>query len=140
MRFYKRCGDHSYLDTFIKEGICTSQMGRVLFVDDDNSIRMLARYILHEHDVATASDGVEALAHIETYGAPDVVITDVTMPNMNGLTLARKLEERNIPYAFITGQSYQKVQDDFGTLFPEERYLPKPFNFKKMQAFVNQYK
>jgi|GEM_PF-2237166 len=114
-------------------------MGSVLFVEDEESIRNLATQFLRGHEVATASDGIEALAHIDTHGAPNLVITDVTMANMNGMTLARELDERNIPYAFITGHPHGTVQDNFGSPIPEANFLPKPFDLGKMRSLVDHY-
>jgi len=67
-------------------------MARILAVDDSPSMRQMVSVALAQagHDVASASDGVEALkiAGAERF---DLVITDVNMPNMDGITLVREL-------------------------------------------------
>lgn len=72
---------------------------KVLVVDDHpNTANMLARAIsrLGSHvDVASATSGLEALQHVEN-GATDILITDMMMPEMNGLELIEKLNEE--PY------------------------------------------
>ena len=67
-------------------------MSNILVVDDDPNIRELVRVFLREagFDVYEASDGVEALAKLETLKA-DMVILDVMMPNMDGWELCREL-------------------------------------------------
>ena len=65
---------------------------RVLFVDDEGQIRKLVQTFLTKHGyvVATANDGFEALREIKRQ-KPHLVITDVSMPNLNGLELCRRL-------------------------------------------------
>ena len=60
-------------------------MSNILIVDDDASIRELVRLFLRDEgfEIHEASDGVEALAKLETLKA-DMVILDVMMPNMDG--------------------------------------------------------
>ena len=64
----------------------------VLVVDDDPDKRMLLAVALEMagYEVRTANDGVEGLAAIESY-QPDLIITDVMMPKMDGYELARKV-------------------------------------------------
>ena len=65
---------------------------RILFVDDEEQIRKLLSTWLtrHGYEVSVANDGWEALKAIRAK-APDLVITDVNMPNMNGLELTRRM-------------------------------------------------
>ncbi len=68
---------------------------KVLLVDDSRTIRNLQRNILAKlghTDVVEAADGVEALAQIAA-GRPDLVLIDWNMPNMDGITLVRKIRE-----------------------------------------------
>ena len=69
-------------------------MARILIADDEQSIRdLLVRALEGEgHAVTTASDGAEALSQFEAGGgAFDVLIADVDMPQMDGVTLAGKV-------------------------------------------------
>src|SRR5438552_3876400 len=65
---------------------------RVLFVDDEGQIRKLVQTFLTKHGyvVTTANDGYEALREVKRE-RPHIVITDVGMPNLNGLELCRRL-------------------------------------------------
>ena len=73
----------------------------VLVVDDDPDKRMLLQVALQMagYDVQTAQDGAEALAAIESY-QPDLIVTDVMMPVMNGYELARRVRA-NVKTKFI---------------------------------------
>ena len=69
----------------------------ILVVDDnDDKLQLIeAALSLAGYNVTTASDGVEALAAIESY-QPDLVITDVMMPRMNGYELAQRIRENPV--------------------------------------------
>jgi CheY-like chemotaxis protein len=85
----------------------------VLVVDDDDSIREIAEISLQlvgGMHVLTASGGVEALETLELSRKqlPDVVLMDVMMPDMDGLTTFRHMQEdpdiRNIPVILVTAK------------------------------------
>jgi two-component system response regulator MprA len=71
--------------------------GRVLIADDHDANREMVAYVLREdgHEVTEATDGVDAMARFASLKllgkTPHVVITDVYMPNANGLTVAAAL-------------------------------------------------
>ena len=64
---------------------------RVLVVDDEETVRGLLQRVMKEegYDVVTASNGQEALDAI-TKDPPDILISDLKMPKIDGLTLLRK--------------------------------------------------
>ena len=78
---------------------------RVLVVDDEQSLRkVLAATLQREgYEVQVASDGEEALAALDRDGA-DVVVTDLVMPRMDGLSLLRKVVARHpdVPVIVVT--------------------------------------
>ena len=78
---------------------------RILIVDDEPAARSGLEKLLRtsDYDVTSAADGVEAL-EIATTFAPDVVVTDLKMPNMDGMTLLTKLREqdRDLPVVVAT--------------------------------------
>ncbi len=70
---------------------------KILLVDDSRTIRNIQRNILKQlgyEDVAEACDGVEALTAIANK-CPDLVLVDWNMPNMDGITLVRRVREKN---------------------------------------------
>ena len=80
---------------------------RILLVDDEPSIRVVLGAILEEagYVVDVAEDGLHALRQIEA-AVPDLVITDLRMPNMNGFELLEALRARlpGIPRIVISGE------------------------------------
>jgi EAL domain-containing protein (putative c-di-GMP-specific phosphodiesterase class I) len=75
---------------------------RVLVVDDDEIIRRVSTRVLTDEgfEVVQATDGREALAQLERQEF-DVVVTDVTMPNMTGLELLRTIRQRDLELPVI---------------------------------------
>ena len=76
-------------------------MAKILAVDDSASMRQMVSFTLKGagHDVMEASDGAEALKLAQS-NQVDLVLTDVNMPNMDGVTLIKAL--RQIPaYKFV---------------------------------------
>lgn len=80
--------------------------GRVLVVDDDPAICEFLKAALFGlgFDVRCAGDGITALARVEEFN-PDVVISDLLMPGMDGLTLLKALADRlpTMRFVLITG-------------------------------------
>jgi len=82
----------------------------VLIVDDSESIREVVNFTLQNegYDVLVAEDGGDALQYLD--GRPlDIIITDLHMPNVDGLELIRKVREmdgyKHIPILFLTTES-----------------------------------
>jgi len=101
---------------------------RILLVDDEPAItRSLSRLLVAEgHSITTASDGREALAHIGST-AFDVIVSDLGMPNMDGLTLLREIRVRDldVPVVFLTGSPTLETAVE-ALEYGAFRYLLKP--------------
>jgi nitrogen-specific signal transduction histidine kinase/CheY-like chemotaxis protein len=80
---------------------------RVMLVDDDAIVRDVLTLSLEDagYAVHTADGGVAALAWLEQGGRVDIIVSDLTMPAMDGLTLIRLVQERrpNLPAVLLTG-------------------------------------
>lgn len=119
-------------------------MNKVLVVDDDPNIRELVTLFLRDEgfNVYQASDGIEALAKLETIKA-DMVILDVMMPNMDGWELCSELRKYyDIPLLMLTvnGDVSQKVK---GFQLGADDYLVKPFDplelIARVKALLKRY-
>jgi CheY-like chemotaxis protein len=81
----------------------------VLLVDDDALVRMAMAAELRERgfDITEASDGLTALAWLEAGNRPDLLITDLAMPGMNGYVLIEQVRERlpDLPIILLTGNA-----------------------------------
>src|SRR6185437_3171407 len=89
-------------------------MATVLTVDDSPSIRQMIKVTLEPagHAVVEAGDGAQGLAKAQS-SRPDLVITDLNMPTMNGLELIRALRKEpaltGLPIVFLTTESNDAV-------------------------------
>ena len=106
---------------------------KILCVDDDDSIRKLCTVYLTKrgYRVEAAANGVEALSLIAGKGAPDVVVTDVNMPLMNGLELVKRLrEDRRTARTPIIVLSAAKQEQDIlaGYSHGADDYIGKPID------------
>ena len=113
---------------------------RILVVEDDVSVRtMLARALSTRYDVIEACDGSEAIRVLKSGPAPDVIITDVMMPNMNGYALSRLLKLdpalKSVPIIFLTGRTSAKDLVE-GINAGARHYISKPFGIKDMLAKI----
>jgi two-component system KDP operon response regulator KdpE len=110
---------------------------RILIVDDEPQIMRVLRRSLtaHGYDVRVASDGLVAL---QTFGdwPPDLVVTDLSMPNTDGLQLCRNLRAiSQVPIIVLSvrGEEKMKVQAlDAGA----DDYVTKPFGMDELLARI----
>ncbi len=110
--------------------------GRVLVADDDRAIRdSLARALtLEGYDVTTAADGAKALDLVRATD-PDVVVLDLSMPSIDGLTMCRVLraEGDTRPILMLTART--ETSDRVSGLDAgADDYLPKPFDLDELLA------
>jgi two-component system cell cycle sensor histidine kinase/response regulator CckA len=112
----------------------------ILVVDDEPGVRRLTSQLLqrHGHKTVEAGDGKEALAVLSAAETPiGLVLTDIRMPNLNGLELERLMRERwpNIPVLLMSGEVTREwvvevVHD------PTVRLLRKPFTAEEVLEAV----
>jgi two-component system response regulator AtoC len=85
-------------------------MRRVLVVDDEENIRLVLKTLLkrHGYEVEVTDSGEAALGLVDSFG-PDVILTDVRMPKMNGLDLLATLKAKQHPATVIVMSAYGSV-------------------------------
>lgn len=111
---------------------------RVLVVDDDRAVRIsTARALeLEGYDVDVAIDGAAALDAVDELH-PDVVLLDVMMPNVDGLTVCRRLRARGDRTPILMLTARVEVSDRVSGLDAgADDYLPKPFALDELLARV----
>ena len=107
--------------------------GTVLVIEDDPGVRHLARRTLEAvgYQVLEAEDGVEGLRLVEQHSARlDLVVTDIEMPRLDGISVARELAARHphIGVVCMSGRlSGTAFQERVGLPLPP--FLVKPFSF-----------
>ena len=111
---------------------------RILYVEDDPLVREITCELLAHpaREVLAVSSAEEALSVFKP-GAFDVVLTDVSLPAMSGLEMARRMLKL-VPTAAIiiaTGYDLQIGLGDFG---PRVRTITKPFDTAQMENLLNE--
>jgi CheY-like chemotaxis protein len=118
-------------------------VSRVVFCEDDPMIRKLVQAALRStsHDIHVAEDGKRCLALIDQI-RPDVVFSDVAMPEMDGFGLADAMHGTpslaHIPIVFMTA-SVQREQIDECFRHGAAGYVAKPFTMFELRARVAQF-
>lgn len=118
-------------------------MGKIVFCEDDPMIQKLIRAAFKSagHEIFIASDGAEGLRVIERE-LPDVVFSDVSMPNLDGFQLGDALKAgpttAHIPIVFMTA-SVQRAQIDEALRHGAAGVLPKPFTMADLRARVAEF-
>jgi DNA-binding response OmpR family regulator len=110
---------------------------RILLVDDDpNLLTFLADQLREDgFRVTTARDGMEAVARLAS-GWPDLLVIDMMMPRMDGLTLARQVKERaDLPVIVVSAID---TADRKAELLDEvaEDYVTKPVHYPELRARI----
>jgi two-component system cell cycle sensor histidine kinase/response regulator CckA len=119
-----------------------SGAGRILFVEDEASVRIIAAKLLRQrgYEVIEAEDGEQALELAEAWaGKIDMLISDVIMPGLDGPSLLKKARPYlgDAPVMFISGYA----ESDFSDLLQDEvgvSFLPKPLDIKTLAERVKQ--
>lgn len=115
-------------------------MASILAVDDSTSMRQMVSFTLKGagYEVVEASDGVEALNIAKTRGF-DMVITDVNMPNMDGITLIGELRGlasyKFTPLLMLTTESSPEKKQQ-GKAAGATGWIVKPFNPEQLLGTV----
>ena len=113
-------------------------MARVLIVDDEPRIRDLIREHLQYagFTCAEAGDGTQALAELAN-GGIDLVILDIMMPFMDGMTCLREMRTRKIMTPVIMLTALGTTEDIVSGLDAgADDYLVKPFSFQELEARI----
>jgi len=111
---------------------------RILVVDDEATARNgLAKLLEQEgYVVETAADGVEALAAISD-NPPGLIISDLKMPNMDGMELLKQLRERGVETPTVVATAFGEVATAVAAMRAgAEDYLTKPIDFDALLLVV----
>lgn len=115
-------------------------MIKLLLIEDDVNLSYIIKSSLEEiignYEVVTASNGEEGLRTFLSC-TPDVIVTDMEMPVMNGMELVRRIREldAHIPIVFATGKtSARDVTSGYGV--GANNYIKKPFLPEELDAHI----
>jgi len=116
-------------------------MARILVVDDSVTLRQMVAYVLREagYDIAEAANGEDALKIIPDFG-PDLVVTDMYMPGIDGICLAEKIRampaHKVTPILVLSTDSSQEAKQR-GRASGVTGWIAKPFDPGMLQGVVS---
>ena len=116
----------------------TNPSATVLVAEDDNEIRTaLERILKYEgYTPLTVTDGAAALEAIVEH-SPDLIVLDVMMPFVDGLSVCRRLRERGDKTPVLMLTARQEISDRVAGLDAgADDYLPKPFDLEELLARI----
>lgn len=111
---------------------------RILLVDDDESLREVTAYHLTSegYDVATAADGNAAFVLCEE-SVPDVIVSDLAMPGMDGLELLKRVRALSDAVVFVMVTAHGSVESAVRAMkLGAYDYIEKPFTADMLKAVV----
>ena len=127
-------------DELLAEEMANNHQFTILMVDDSvDMCRFVRDYFRGEYNIVTASDGEQALRCLEENENIDLVVSDVTMPKMNGLELCRRVKTdlrwSHIPVILLTGITGEQAEVE-GLKLGADDYITKPFNAEMLRLRV----
>ncbi|MEP7454906.1 response regulator transcription factor [Phyllobacterium sp. SB3] len=111
---------------------------RILVVDDDPHIREVICFALAKAGMTTeiAGDGITALRQFEKI-APDLIVLDVGMPEMDGLEVCRELRKKSdVPILFLSARD-DEIDRILGLEIGGDDYVTKPFSPRELTSRIN---
>lgn len=115
---------------------------KVLLIDDTLSLLEEIKDILimEGHEVSTASNGYDGLEKISKL-RPDLIITDLVMPEMDGYQLIKKIKSlpkfKDIPVIVLSAQAAKENKDKAFAL-KADKYLTKPCSIEELVGAINE--
>lgn len=116
--------------------IVTSERKTVLIVDDEENARIGLSYFLCQegYDVETACDGAEALEILKEHPHTSLIISDINMPGMNGMSLLREVNRQHPETAIIMVTAYGEVESYIDAMnLGAFEYLHKPVRTEELK-------
>ena len=109
------------------------ELNRILYVEDDDDIRQVAELALEDvggYQVSLCESGQQALDTVNSF-APDLILLDVMMPDMDGIETFQKLRERgaldNVPVILMTAKVHPEEMARYREMGVFD-VIPKPFD------------
>ncbi len=113
---------------------------KLLIVDDSAAVRQSISYVLEQagYEIEEASDGMDGVGKLEE-GSFDLIITDINMPNLDGIGFLGKIREhplhRFVPVLVLTTESQGSKMEE-GKAAGATGWIVKPFSAVKLQEVV----
>jgi two-component system response regulator VicR len=113
----------------------------ILIIEDDDDIRAMIReaFMQPGYTILTACDGREALETFRFHPQIDLVILDLMLPKIDGLTVLRRIRETSIIPVLILSAKDGEYEKVLGLEYGADDYITKPFSIIELQARVKAF-
>ncbi len=117
------------------------KMKTILIIDDDENIRSAVKRGLEGFGKYRVSVAEGGKAGLKAAGKvkPDLILLDIVMPDMDGISVLKKLREKGktrfIPVVMLTGVQDQEAKEQASYQYAEQ-YLTKPFEINKLESVI----
>ncbi len=114
---------------------------KLIIIEDDLAIKTLLCAVLEYSFVVTAfENGMDALSHMQKGNVPDVIITDLNTPELNGYELLSQVKASNyfksIPVIILSGEESSETRIKCLEAGADD-YIVKPFNPRELEVRIN---
>ncbi len=114
---------------------------KVLLIEDHDSLRhVMGAFLSKSYQVVSAKNGLEAMSWLSRGERPDVIVTDVQMPELTGKELLSSIRNsgmmRHIPVVVVSGSCEEQELAEIRRLGASE-ILPKPFNPMSLRSAID---
>ena len=114
---------------------------KVIVVEDDFAIKTLICAVLENNFTVSAfENGMDALAHLHQGNIPDIIISDLNTPEMNGYELLKQLKSSNffntVPVIILSGEEGSDTRIKCLEAGADD-YIVKPFNPRELEVRIN---
>lgn len=118
----------------------TPQIPKILVVEDAEPIQLvLQKFLSKKFDVFVCADGLEAMAYLQNGNMVQLIISDLTTPNMGGLELLQQVKAssffKSIPVIVLSGDTESSTRIQCLEAGAED-YIVKPFNPLELEARI----
>ncbi len=109
----------------------------IMIVDDHEDVRTFIKEMLSKngHNVMTAKNGKEAIDRLVTYKV-DLIITDIVMPEIEGVEFILRLRQSNVPIISISGLTKENIISSLLSSLGIVGFLQKPFNKESLMQLI----
>lgn len=120
-----------------------SRQKKILIADDEATVRALVKRLLSkEYTVVEADNGEEAVK-VAVNQKPDLILMDILMPQMDGLTacyaIKRNQATKEIPVVMLTAVDYELNRKLSQDVMGAQGYITKPFNSQALMTIIGKF-
>ncbi|MFQ5799239.1 MAG: sigma-54-dependent transcriptional regulator, partial [Bacteroidota bacterium] len=117
-----------------------SRTANILVVEDDTAMRQSCAKLfrLEGYGVVEASSGADALDHIKEQGDIDIVLTDIKMPEMDGMTLLKEIKSLDSGIVVVLMTGYGSIKNAIEAMkYGAADYITKPFDTNELLMTIS---